>query len=81
MAASHSRTSNSIRAIAPGLTRTDFSKATWSNPDILAKAEASLPLGRIAETGNLVGATLFLASDASNYVAGHTILMEGGGLA
>ena len=72
-----------IRAnsIAPGLTKTDFSKATWSNPDILAKAEASLPLGRMAETGDLVGAALFLASDASSYVTGHTILMEGGGLA
>ena len=72
-----------IRAnsIAPGLTRTDFSKATWMNPEILKQVEASLPLGRIAETGDLVGAALFLASDASSYVTGDTILMEGGGLA
>jgi NAD(P)-dependent dehydrogenase (short-subunit alcohol dehydrogenase family) len=72
-----------IRAnsIAPGLARTDFSRATWSNGEVLKQIETSLPLGRIAETGDFVGAALFLASDASSYVTGHTILMEGGGLA
>ena len=72
-----------IRAnsIAPGLTRTDFSRATWSNPELTRQIEASLPLGRMAETGDLVGAALFLASDASTYLTGHTILMDGGGLA
>ena len=56
-----------IRAngIAPGLTRTDFSRATWSNPDLMKHIEASLPLGRIAESEDLVGAALFLASAAS----------------
>jgi hypothetical protein len=68
-------------AIAPGLTRTDFSRATWSNPELTRQIEASLPLGRMAETSDLVGAALFLASDASTYLTGHTILMEGGGLA
>ncbi len=67
--------------IAPGVTRTDFSRATWSNPELLKQIEASLPLGRIAQTSDLVGAALFLASDASTYLTGHTILMEGGGLA
>jgi NAD(P)-dependent dehydrogenase (short-subunit alcohol dehydrogenase family) len=72
-----------IRAnsIAPGLTRTDFSRATWSNPELMKQIEASLPLGRIAESVDLVGAALFLASDASSYVTGNTILLEGGGLA
>ena len=68
-------------AIAPGLTRTDFSRATWSNPELARQIEASLPLGRIAETSDLIGAALFLASDASAYLTGHAILMEGGGLA
>ena len=67
--------------IAPGLTRTEFSRATWSNPELTRQIEATLPLGRIAETSDLVGAALFLASDASAYLTGHTILMEGGGLA
>lgn len=72
-----------IRAngIAPGLTRTEFSRATWSKPEFLEPIEASLPLGRIAEADDIVGAALFLASDASVYVTGQTIVMEGGGLA
>jgi NAD(P)-dependent dehydrogenase (short-subunit alcohol dehydrogenase family) len=72
-----------IRAnsIAPGLTRTEFSRASWSNPELMKQVEASLPLGRIAESVDLVGTALFLASDASSYVTGNTILLEGGGLA
>jgi NAD(P)-dependent dehydrogenase (short-subunit alcohol dehydrogenase family) len=68
-------------AVAPGLARTEFSKASWSDPQFLKQYESSVPLGRIAETGDLTGAILFLASDASRYVTGHTILVDGGALA
>jgi NAD(P)-dependent dehydrogenase (short-subunit alcohol dehydrogenase family) len=68
-------------AVAPGLARTDFSKASWSDPQFLKQYEASVPLGRIAETDDLTGAILFLASEASRYVTGHTILVDGGALA
>jgi len=68
-------------AVAPGLARTDFSKASWSDPQFLKQYEASVPLGRIAETSDLTGAILFLASEASRYVTGHTILIDGGALA
>jgi NAD(P)-dependent dehydrogenase (short-subunit alcohol dehydrogenase family) len=68
-------------AIAPGLIRTDFSRASWSDPAFLKQYEASAPLGRIGEPTDLVGAVLFLASDASAYVTGHTIFVEGGALA
>lgn len=68
-------------AVAPGLARTDFSKASWSDPQFLKQYESSVPLGRIAETGDLTGAILFLASQASRYVTGHTILVDGGALA
>jgi NAD(P)-dependent dehydrogenase (short-subunit alcohol dehydrogenase family) len=67
-------------AIAPGMIRTEFAKASWSNPAFLKQYEASLPLGRIGEPADLVGAALFLASDASAYVTGHTIFVEGGAL-
>ncbi|MBU2497913.1 MAG: 3-oxoacyl-ACP reductase FabG [Proteobacteria bacterium] len=70
-----------VNGIAPGLVITEFSRPTWSNPETLKQIEASLPLGRVAEASDLVGAALFLASDASNYVTGHTILMDGGALA
>ena len=68
-------------AIAPSIVKTDFSRPSWSDPQNLRQIEASIPLGRIAETSDLVGAALFLASDASSYITGHTILVDGGTLA
>ena len=68
-------------AIAPGLVRTELSRHDWSDPDIRAQREAAIPLGRLAETDDLVGLALFLASDASSYITGHTILADGGELA
>jgi len=72
-----------IRAntVAPAMVRTEFSRHTWSDPETLKQVEASLPLGRVAETTDLVGAVLLLASDASSYITGHTILVDGGALA
>jgi dehydrogenase/reductase SDR family protein 4 len=68
-------------AIAPCLVKTEFSRDSWSDPEFLKQCEASIPLGRVAETTDLVGAALFLASEASCYVTGHTILVDGGTLA
>jgi len=70
-----------VNGIAPGITRTDFSKKTWSDPEVLKKVEAGLPLKRMAEVDEIADAALFLASDASRYVTGQTIQMEGGSLA
>ncbi len=72
-----------IRAntVAPSMVKTEFSRATWSNPDLLKPIEASTPLGRVAEPADLVGAALFFASDASAFITGHTILVDGGTLA
>jgi len=68
-------------AIAPCLVKTEFSRPSWSDPEYLKQVEATIPLGRVAETTDLVGAALFLASEASCYVTGHTILVDGGTLA
>jgi NAD(P)-dependent dehydrogenase (short-subunit alcohol dehydrogenase family) len=68
-------------AIAPCLVKTEFSRPSWSDPEFLKQCEASIPLGRVAETTDLVGAALFLASEASCYITGHTILVDGGTLA
>lgn len=69
-----------VNGIAPGLTKTEFSEKTWRNRDLLKNIESSLPLGRIAESVDIMEAALFLASDASRYVTGNTIVMEGGGI-
>lgn len=67
-----------VNAIAPGLVRTRFSEALWGNPDILQGALAGIPLGRIAEPADMVGAVIFLASNASSYVTGHVLVVDGG---
>jgi dehydrogenase/reductase SDR family protein 4 len=69
-----------IRAncVAPGLTKTKFSEALWNNPDILKHAMAFTPMGRVAEPEEMVGAILYLASDASSYVTGQVIAIDGG---
>ena len=70
-----------VNGIAPGLVKTDMSRHDWEDPEIRAQREAATPLGRLAETTDLAGAALFLASDASAYVSGDTILVDGGEIA
>jgi NAD(P)-dependent dehydrogenase (short-subunit alcohol dehydrogenase family) len=65
-------------AIAPGLTKTRFSEALWNNQEILNRVLTKTPLGRIAESEEMVGAAVYLASDASSYVTGQVIAIDGG---
>ena len=67
-----------VNAIAPSIVKTKFSQPLWSDPDTLKQIEAEIPLGRLAETGDIIGSALFLASDASSYITGHTIIVDGG---
>jgi dehydrogenase/reductase SDR family protein 4 len=69
-----------IRAncVAPGLTKTKFSEALWNNPDILKHAMASTPMMRVGDPEEMVGAILYFASDASSYVTGQVIAIDGG---
>jgi len=65
-------------AIAPILVKTEMTRSRWSDPEFLKKREARIPLGRVAEPGDIVGTALFLASDASSLISGHTVLIDGG---
>lgn len=67
-----------VNAIAPGLTKTRFSEALWKNPDILKMAMFKTPLRRPADPEEMVGAIIYLASDASSYVTGQVIGVDGG---
>ena len=67
-----------VNAIAPGTVKTRLSEALWSNPVIREKLEDNTALGRVAEPEEIVGAALFLASEASSYMTGQTIVLDGG---
>ncbi len=69
-----------VNAIAPGLIRTKFSKVLWESEDVLRMQEKATPLGRIGEPEDVVGAALYLASSASDYVSGTVIVVDGGSL-
>jgi NAD(P)-dependent dehydrogenase (short-subunit alcohol dehydrogenase family) len=69
-----------IRAnsIAPGLIKTDFSKALWSDPQLMATATERIALRRIGEPEDVAAATVFLASDAARYITAQTLVIDGG---
>ena len=67
-----------VNAVAPYIVKTKFSQPLWSEPEALKQIEAEIPVGRLAETGDIVGAVLFLAADASSYITGQTIIVDGG---
>ncbi len=67
-----------VNAIAPGATRTPTREELFGDPAYLQRLVAQYPLGRIAEPEDMVGAALFLASEASAFVTGQTIVVDGG---
>jgi dehydrogenase/reductase SDR family protein 4 len=67
-----------VNAIAPGLVKTDFAKALWSNPVILQNVEQRAPLRRIGQPVDIAGVAVFLASQAASFVTGQLIVADGG---
>lgn len=67
-----------VNCIAPGLIQTDFARALWENPDTLAQATSTTPLGRIGQPDEIAGAAVFLASDAGSFMTGQAMVIDGG---
>jgi 3-oxoacyl-[acyl-carrier protein] reductase len=67
-----------VNALAPGIVKTDFNAAFWQEPDKEKQAAEMVPLGRLAETGDIAQAALFLASDAAGYITGEVLCINGG---
>jgi dehydrogenase/reductase SDR family member 4 len=64
--------------IAPGLVKTDFSRALWQNPQLLKNVEEGTPLRRIGMPDDIGGVAVFLASRAAAYLTGQTLVVDGG---
>lgn len=67
-----------VNSVAPGMVRTDFSKLFWSSEQLYEQIVQGIPLGRIAEPMDVVNPVLFLASEASSFITGQTIVVDGG---
>ena len=67
-----------VNAIAPGLVETRFASVLLDNPEIRDTLMALTPLGRHGQPEEIVGAALYLASDASSFTTGTVIVVDGG---
>ena len=67
-----------VNAIAPGFVLTDLTKKLWSQPQMQAWGETNTPLKRLGQSEDMVGTALFLASEASAWMTGQTLFVDGG---
>ncbi|MEM6665547.1 MAG: SDR family oxidoreductase [Pseudomonadota bacterium] len=70
-----------VNAIAPGYFRTDLTEVFYQNEQWRTAMQARIPMGRFGNLDDLVGVSVFLASDASAYLTGQMITVDGGYLA
>jgi gluconate 5-dehydrogenase len=78
MAAEWGKYNIQINGIAPGYFKTELSRKMYEDKDFDAWLCERTPAGRWGETSELVGAAIFLASEASSFVNGHVIFVDGG---
>jgi len=67
-----------VNVIAPGMVKTGFSEPLWREPAAYESITSSISLGRLGEPEEIAETALFLASDASSYVNGATLVVNGG---
>ena len=67
-----------VNTICPTFIRTPMTKSTFDNPERVKWLEEKIKLGRVGEIEDIMGAVLFLASDASALITGTSLLIDGG---
>jgi NAD(P)-dependent dehydrogenase (short-subunit alcohol dehydrogenase family) len=70
-----------VNALEPGYFRTDLTEAFYQNPDWQKDMLNNIPMARFGQMDDLIGAAIFLCSDASTYITGITLPVDGGTLA
>ncbi len=70
-----------VNAICPGLIKTDFSSALWSNENTMQHMLSQQPIQRIGEGEDIAAMALYLVSDAARFTTGATFTVDGGYLA
>jgi NAD(P)-dependent dehydrogenase (short-subunit alcohol dehydrogenase family) len=66
-----------VNAVAPGATDTPLNASAYT-PEVRATYERRIPLGRIGSEDEIADAVVFLASEASRYITGHELVVDGG---
>jgi dehydrogenase/reductase SDR family member 4 len=67
-----------VNSICPGLIKTKFSEALWTNPQVLERFIKHLPISRMGTVEEISSLALYLASDASGYCTGTVFTADGG---
>ncbi|ESO82883.1 hypothetical protein LOTGIDRAFT_211528 [Lottia gigantea] len=67
-----------VNVLAPGIIKTNFSKAIWTNDNVHNQVVKQIPMNRMGEPEDCAGTVSFLASDDSKYITGESILVTGG---
>ena len=67
-----------VNAIAPGFVLTDLTKKLWSQPKMQEWGKTNTPLVRLGQPEDMIGAAVFLASEASAWMTGQTLFVDGG---
>ena len=67
-----------VNAIAPGYFATPLTKDRLSDPEVLTNILSFTPLKKIGKASDIIGPVVFLASEASNFITGQTIFVDGG---
>ncbi|MFC9589082.1 SDR family oxidoreductase [Streptomyces sp. NPDC056944] len=68
-----------VNTLVPGMVRTELSHLHYGDEDGIASVGRTVPLGRLAEPGDIGDACVFLASDRAAYISGASLLVHGGG--
>ncbi len=67
-----------VNCLLPGMVDTDMTAMIKDRPNIREQVVAGIPMGRMGNPADMLGAALFLASDASAYITGQSLIVDGG---